>query len=170
MGKNALLRRERPRFWWCMNTLRCITIRQVGCSLAVAVLVCVVSLGEQAAQASCGDWLADHAAETDSTLRDGGPTPDVIAQIVGSEAAKHPLPARRPERPRCHGPACSRLPSLPLTPIEQAEVFSAPDRMSACISHANLSTDVLISWVLENDTLLLSDEPTSRIERPPMHG
>lgn len=173
--------RTRPLGWF-MDGLRRMLLQRSGCCLAVLLLACLVGPATRSANASCGDWLAGHpvpsAAERqpvgrpvltrEAALFDAGAT-EAFRDLAGQPALR--APAGQPARPRCNGPACSRRPDLPLTPTTApADLLSTTSRMQACMPHEHPAAAARIAWLWPEDSLLLSDEPTSRIERPPMHG
>jgi hypothetical protein len=101
------------------------------------------------ARASCGDWLADHAA----------PASDDASRAAGHHSPMLPLAP-------CHGPECRRAP-LPLTPPapQQDRVPSERDAALAASDEA-IDERPLNPWTLTSDAPA-ADGYTSPLERPP---
>lgn len=126
---------------------------------AVLVVFTAMSTGE--AQASCGDYLASHAANDEMS----GRTHSFQHADSKSDAAlsgEETVPHRQP----CHGPNCHRGSQLP----EPATPFSI-ERIGA--EQYGLPTDVTAAWSLSLCGPVTIADPLQtrgccdRVERPP---
>jgi len=157
--------------------------RRVCWSLLAALACgCVLAFGSGSADAACGDWLVGHVAD-DATVpiakSDLAPRHAAAAErstffSVDDRLSHATSPrtekSRQGGRFPCSGPACSRLPDLPLAPAGPAEPVTPTSRLQAVVAHSVLLPVSAAAWLVVNDLLLCLDGPTSRIERPPMRG
>ena len=154
------------------------------CWSLLAALACggMLAFGSVSADAACGDWLVGHVADdaTDPIAKsDVAPHHAAAAERFGAFSFRDPLfhattpeaeKSRRGGRLPCSGPACSRLPDLPLAPAGPPEPVTPTSRLQAVVAHTDLLPVSAAAWLVVNDSLFCLDGPTSRIERPPMRG
>lgn len=145
------------------HTRACTACWRLTAAFACGVLVFAWS---ESAQATCGDWLADHGIADSgiSEMRDGSSRTAIHDTLPEADAQQ--TKGRRP----CNGPACSRLPDLPLSPSGPAEPITPTSRLHAVVAHGSVLPAPGASWLAIEGPLLFADVPASRIERPPMRG
>lgn len=170
-----------PR-WWCLAL--------------VAIGLTAVTWGTPA-DAACGDWLAGHSVPPASNASDPAliASPQQLSfsslkgpslnghgrgealgmhvrgqQAAGSSAAFGHTVEDSPVPTPCTGPACSQLPELPLTPLGSPETRVSVGQRHAWVAHADAWRNRAISWLMAEEQFRPLDGPSSRIERPPMHG
>ncbi|MFM7043304.1 MAG: hypothetical protein ACKO35_14100 [Planctomycetaceae bacterium] len=120
-------------------------------------LACAVAF-QTTAQASCGDWLAGHAA-------DAGPEASVDHDRSDASVDHSSRQRRRP----CHGASCGRTPSLPAAPTSLPTSLVEHDR-DAVLSSVD-TTDAIGPVVrIPSDRFLAREVLSERLDRPPRHG
>ena len=86
--------------------------------MSVLGALAVLFLGSSGAEASCGDWLAEHrSAEAPQAIR--------ADREAGGPVA--PRPDDAPRLPQCHGPACRGVPFIPVLPRDVLADALRPD-------------------------------------------
>jgi len=110
------------------------------------------------AQASCGDWLAGHAANA---------APEASVDHNRSDASvDHSSRQRR--RP-CQGASCGRTPSLPAAPTSLPTRLVEHDR-DAVLASVD-ATDAAGPVVrISSDPVIAREVLSERLDRPPRHG
>lgn len=132
-----------------MSSSRTIPLLRLCRIACVAVVFGVWFGGEQACQASCGDYLAHPGEHADSRL------------ASGTSDKSHPVPASP-----CRGANCSRrseTPPLPTRPTVETTVSVE----WACLLQQIRDSQVITSgWLLESDKVL-ARHLSHRLKRPP---
>jgi hypothetical protein len=129
--------------------------QQPGCSKAAGLLLVLLAVsfaGTGNAQASCGDYLANHnSAETMATG-------DLTQTNSRSDSEHPPVP--------CNGPSCNRTSELPATPATPLVVQNGGDQFGINSSDQH-PLPLSCSERLSSDAPLLQQGFRQRIERPP---
>ncbi len=141
---------------------------RTSCWRLTAAVACgfIALAWSESAQATCGDWLVGHAISESNAAQQH----TTSTQTAAHDASRKDVKGRSSGRPTCNGPACSRLPDLPLSPSGPAEPVTPISRLQAMVMHGDLPPGSAASWLAGDGPLLYADGPTSRIERPPMRG
>jgi len=87
----------------------------------VLVALSFLLLASGRGEASCGDWLDGHRFPDPQGVLAGDVTPSVDGQAGSAALADAPRP------PRCDGPACRGIPSVPALPLEASFDLSSHD-------------------------------------------
>lgn len=149
--------------------LRSATVLRIAV-LAIGALGLQV-VAAQPADASCGNWLAGHEAETvtvdafEASATQASPMANLrdLANAFGTDSSDADPPNSRP----CDGPGCRQLPTMPDAPLAPSTTrLIAPDWLLKTSLTGLLGLPAIGRVWVDRDAVLLPAEQ-GRIERPP---
>ena len=128
-------------------------------SCGIVVVLALIALGSQSAEASCGDWLVGHDMPSQAAEVDAG---NAVDAANAGEATPIEAPRRRP----CNGPSCGRAPVAPLAPSDAPTLPIELDRAALLSSLLPVDASTAGAWLVIDEPLSIpavSGPP----ERPP---
>ena len=128
-------------------------------SCGIVVVLALIALGSQSAEASCGDWLVGHDMPSQAAEVDAG---NAVDAANAGEATPIEAPRRRP----CNGPSCGRAPVAPLAPSDAPTLPIELDRAALLSSLLPVDATTAGAWLVIDEPLSIpavSGPP----ERPP---
>jgi hypothetical protein len=125
---------------------------------AAALALAVQGVLPQRVAASCGDWLAGHAAESAASDAEIG---SLDQHPISTQTPAVPFDAPRP----CQGPGCRRAPDAPPPPVPPTLAESQDRWLTLTAEPVNVSARA-VRLVLD-EMLELTAGLLPRVERPP---
>jgi len=121
------------------------------------ILACGLAF-QSTARASCGDWLAGHAADT-------GPEASVNHDRSDDSVDRSSRQRRRP----CQGASCGRTPFLPVAPTSLPTTLVEHER-DAVLASVDTTDAIGPDVRIPSESFIAREVLAERLDRPPRHG